>query len=138
MMRLTSALLLAVALTGCTPMKVQMMGRTGGSIHTGSLDPSGGGGGSMTVVVDGKTCTGPAQRVGSNDQFGISTMYGASGTRTFSGSGTTYIEGDTFVKALLQCEGGGALRCDLTGRSGGGGGICADNNNRVYDVLFSR
>lgn len=138
MMRLTSALLLAAALTGCTPMKVQMMGRTGGPIHTGSLDPSGGGGGSMTVNLNGKTCTGLAQRVASNDQFGISTMYGSSGTRTFTGTGTTYIEGDTFVKALLQCEGGGALRCDLSGRSGSGGGTCADNQNQVYDVIFAR
>jgi hypothetical protein len=128
----------AIALTACTPLKVQMMSRSAGMVHTGSLAPSGGGGGTMTVDLAGKTCTGPAQRVGSNDQFGISTLYGASGGRTFTGTGTTFVEGDTFVKALLQCQGGGALRCDLSGRSGGGGGVCADNNNQVYDVLFAR
>jgi len=128
----------AIVLAGCSPMKVQMMSRSGGPIHIGSLNPSGGGGGTMTVDVGGKTCTGPAQRVASNEGFGVSTMYGSSGARTFSGTGTTYIEGDTFVKALLQCEGGGALRCDLSGRSGSGGGVCADNSNQIFDVIFAR
>jgi hypothetical protein len=138
-MKKLSAFLVCVALVGCAPLTVSMMPRDGGTIYKGVLQPSGDGVGSMTVAMAGQSCQGPAARVASSESFGFSSAFASdSRGRSATASGISVQDGDVRVKAILSCDGGGGLRCEITGRNGNGGGICVDDKNRVFDVLISR
>lgn len=126
-------LLALLPLAGCA-MNVTMMPRDSGKTYAGELNPSGGGGGSMSMTIGEDKCTGPAARVASNQTFGFLTTYGKGG----SSFGTVATDGDVSVKAVMSCPSGRGLRCDLTGQSGTGGGICVDDQAKVYDVVFMR
>lgn len=132
------AILAVVALTACS-MTVTMMPRDSGRLYTGQVTGAGGGSGTMTVALDGMSCTGPIVAVASNQTFGFFSAHGTNtrgtGVSTF---GTTATSGDTFAKAILSCVNGSGLRCDVSGQAGKGGGICVDDSGRVYDVLMQR
>lgn len=136
MKKITLALAVAViTLTGCA-YKVSMMPRDSGKIYTGVFNNNGSGSGSMTVDVDGVTYSGPVVKVGSNDTFGFAQTFGYNSKGVVSSStGTGASYGDVFIKALLTSPDGKGMRCDLRGRGTSGGGICVDDQQRVYDVV---
>ena len=113
------------------------MPRDSGKIYIGTGHGDGFGGGSITITVEGRTYTGSVMRTASNDSFGFFQAYGA-GSGGISGSDAV-IGGTVYVKALLSSPDNHGLRCDLTGDNRGHlGGICVDDEKRVYDVLASR
>lgn len=110
-----------------------------GTTYTGELQAGGGGTGTLTIRLGDKTCTGPAARVASNETFGFANSFGSNNRGTTASAFTTMsTSGDSQVKAILTCTGGGGLRCDLTGPGASGGGICVDDTGRVYDALAIR
>lgn len=137
-MKICLAIVAAAALSGCA-YNVSLMPRDSGRVYTGSLESGGGPSGTMTVSLEGDTCTGPAARVASNESFGFVSAYGRSSTGQFgTASANTYQSGDATVKAIMSCKSGKGLRCDLTGRGASGGGVCLDDAGKVYDVIATR
>lgn len=123
-------------LTGCS-YDIQMMSRDGGAIYTGSAEGNGFGKGIMTVTIKGTTYTGTIVKTASSDTFGFMQQYGG-GTKPVFGSYQSY-GGSSYFKALLSSPDGHGLRCDITGNgSGHGGGICVDDNKKIYDVIGTR
>lgn len=137
-MKTILAVLAAAMLSGCA-WNMTLMPRDSGKVYTGQMTGNGMGSGQVTVNIDGVTCSGPAQRVASNDTFGFMNTYGRSSRGgSMTATSTYFAEGDKVVKALMSCGNGRGLRCELVGRSSGGGGICVDDTGRVYDVIASQ
>lgn len=139
MKKLLLAALAATVLAGCSSMNVTMMPRDSGKLYAGKVNSEGDGAGTMTVAMEGGECAGPVVRVASNQTFGFANTFGVNG-RGASASALTagMTDGDSFAKAMLTCPGGKGLRCDVSGRSGKGGGICVDDAGRIYDVVMRR
>ena len=137
-MRITSSicalLLLPIALSGCSGM-VQMMPRDSGKVFSGTVQGSLGGSGTMTVTIDGDVFTGPIVRTSSNESFGFIQQYGRRGS-----SFGTVISGDgtATVKGILSSQSGRGLRCEFTSNGSGDGGVCVDDQSRVYDAIVTR
>ena len=126
-------------LVGCSsPRVLTLMPRDSGKTYTGTMVSTGSGVGTITIVIDQVTYTGPVVRVGSNETFGFATAFGSNSRGTTASSfGSSFSDGDQFGKAILSSSGGKGLRCDMSGRySSGGGGICIDDEKRIYDVIF--
>ena len=122
-------------LSGCA-WNLTLMPRDSGTTYTGQLQGNGMGSGTMTVNLDGVTCTGPAVRVASNQTFGFANTYGRNSNGTTGNAFSTFtVAGDNQVKAILSCSNGKGLRCDMTGRNSTAGGICVDDAGRLFDVL---
>jgi hypothetical protein len=134
--KIAIAAALVCALSSCA-WDMTLMPRDSGQTYSGTFKGNGMGVGSITVTIDGVTYTGPAVRVASNDTFGFANM-AASNNRGLvtTGTGTFFAEGDKYVKAILSAPNGHGLRCDLVGRSHGGGGICVGDDQRVYDAVL--
>lgn len=133
------ALLAAPFILGACSFNATLMARDSGHVYHGELDGNGMGAGTMTVDLGGTVYQGPAVRVASNDTFGFASTYGFNnhaGSATSFGS--FFAEGDKTVKALMSSPDGRGLRCDIVGRSHGGGGICVDDGGKVYDVVLVR
>ncbi|MEX3979136.1 hypothetical protein AB4Y45_09140 [Paraburkholderia sp. EG287A] len=81
--------------------------------------------------------SGPVVRVASNDTFGFATAYGVNsrGQSATAISSASSI-GDKYAKAILSSTDGHGLRCDLVGQFPTAGGICVDDQRRVYDVVM--
>lgn len=126
------AIAVLMALGGCS-YTAQLMSRDTGTIYKGDIKSSGNGTGTMTVKLDNRTCTGGFVTAASGDSFGLIQSFGVKGVST----GAVQSFGAGQYKALLTCSDGSGLRCDVTGQQSGGG-VCADNKNRVYDMIYSR
>ena len=126
----------ATLLSACS-WNVQMMPRDSGTVYSGVGRGDGAGGGSMSIVIDGRTYSGPVMRVSSNESYGFFQTFGRGGASNF---GTATVFGGTInVKAMLSSPDNHGMRCDLTGDGAGHlGGICVDEKSRVYDVLAHR
>jgi hypothetical protein len=127
--------LLVATFTGCVVHRqVQLMPRDSGTIYIGTMQGSFGSG-SMTVVIDGRTYTGPAVVTGSNESFGFFQAYG--GGRTVIGVSESVASSVT-LKAILASTDGHGLRCDIAGDGNGhGSAICVDDKGRIYDGVIS-
>jgi hypothetical protein len=129
---------IAIGALGCASQwQVQMMPRDSGKVYVGDGRGDGRGGGQVLITIEGRTYSGPIMRTASSETFGFVQLYGARGQTvvgtTASGGGTVY------VKALLASADNHGLRCDLSGDGMGHlGGICVDDEKRVYDVLAHR
>ena len=133
MRKLTIAFTVAL-LAGCAG-QVQMMPRDSGKIYSGTVQGSPTGSGTMTIVIDGETYTGPIVRTTSGESFGLVQQFGRSG----SSLGMVTTSGGTAnVKGMLSSATGRGLRCDFTSTGGAGGGICVDDKSRVFDAIVSR
>jgi hypothetical protein len=120
---------------GCTG-QVVLMPRDSGKTYSGVMKSNGMGSGTISVTIDGAVFSGPIVRVGSNGTFGFASAYGTTNKgATATAFGTYASEGDRFAKAILSDGNGHGLRCDMRGQSHGGGGICVDDNGKVYDIL---
>jgi hypothetical protein len=135
-MRVAILMIAALGLSGCA-WQVEMMPRDSGKVYVGQGRGDGLGGGTITIDIDGRTYSGPAMRTASSDSYGFFQAYGPRGQSTF---GTTASAGGTiYVKALLASADNHGLRCDFSGDGTGHlGGICVDDDKRVYDVLANR
>jgi hypothetical protein len=130
-----SVALLAVVLTGCAGY-VQMMPRDSGKVYLGTVQGSVTGAATMTIDIDGQTHIGPVVRTGSNDSFGFLQQYGKRG---LTSTGTmASLGGTATIKAILSSPAGRGLRCEFTSDGSGGGGVCVDDQGRVYDAIVSR
>ena len=113
------------------------MPRDTGKIYSGTMVRTGDGVGAITIVIDDTTYSGSVVRVGSNETFGFSNAYGQNSKGNSASSfGLSIADGDQFAKAILSSVNGRGLRCDMSGRYSGGGGICVDDEKRIYDVIF--
>lgn len=116
-----------------------MMPRDSGKVYMGEVKGNGFGSGTITVVMDGVTYSGPGVRVTSNETFGFGQAYGFGSKNTLAVTGTSFSDGGTtMVKAILSSPTGKGLRCDLSTTGSGGGGICVDDQQRVYDAIITR
>jgi hypothetical protein len=111
-----------------------MMPRDSGRIYAGELVSTGIGKGALTIKTEEGVCTGPASRIASNESFSLINTYGPRGASVSALSSS----GDVRIRALLSCPNGGALRCEITGRDGNGGGLCLDNSSKVFDLIVQR
>lgn len=126
----------AALLAGCA-FNVTLMPRDSGTTYTGHMEGSGGTG-TLSIAMDARSCTGPVAKVASGETFGFANTFGTAGGRSFAGLSTMATAGDSQFKAILSCNDGTGLRCDLTSTGGAGGGICLDDKGRVYDALVTR
>jgi hypothetical protein len=120
-------------LSGCS-YTMQLMPRDGGTLYQGQIKSNGAGGGALSIGLDGRTCAGNFVTVASGDTFGLAQTFGSHGT-----TNTTFgaFAGHAQYKAMLSCSDNTGLRCDVSGSSTNGGGICVDSKNRVYDMIYS-
>lgn len=125
-------ILTAILLAGCAH-NLQLLERGTGKIYAGST--SGMGSGTIKVNIDDRIYAGRYVRTGSGNTFGFAQAYGTS-----SGVTSGYMQsfgGTSTFKAILTAPGNHGMRCDLSSDGGGhGGGICVDDQNAVYDVIF--
>lgn len=130
-------ILLATVLAGCAaPMKVTMMPRGSGEIYTGQFSGTSNGQGTIAVQIGDLSCSGPAARVASTET--TSTAYIPSMTPGVAGlMALRHADGDSTVKAILSCSDGTGMRCDLVGRDRSGGGTCANDAGRIFDVIVT-
>ena len=126
-----------VVFTGCAvSLKLTLMPRDSGKIYIGQLDGDGMGSGIATIDVDGVICSGPVVRVSSSEVTTIGSTLGSVSGRNFSSTSIGVGgSGDTTIKALLSCNDGSGIRCELSGQNRRGGGVCVDDKGRNFDVL---
>ena len=136
--RLCALVIVSGLITGCSSSKIlTLMPRDTGKIYSGTMVRTGDGVGAITIVIGDTTYSGPVVRVGSNETFGFSNAYGQNSKGTSASSfGLSIADGDQFAKAILSSGDGRGLRCDMSGRYSGGGGICVDDDKIIYDVIF--
>jgi len=135
-MKRLAAVVAILFLAGCA-WQVQMMPRDSGKVYVGEGRGDGRGGGEVTITIEGRKYSGPVMRTASTDSFGFLQLYGSRGQSAFATSAS--FGGTIYVKALLSSPDNHGLRCDLTGDGAGHlGGICVDDDKRVYDVLARR
>lgn len=140
--RLIPTLALAgLLLGGCaTSYELTVMPRDSGKTYSGTMSgPGSGGGGPISVTIEGKTYSGtwvesvPAYTTG---WVGGGVGYRGWGGWGWGGGGTVRMDtpGGGAAKALLSAPDGSGLRCDLRGSRWSGGGECRDDKGRDYDV----
>lgn len=136
---LALAACVATALTGCA-YQLTAMPRDGGKIYRGEASSNGMGSGTMSLTIDDRTYTGRWVVTSRNDSFTILNTYGKNsrgGTATGTGFAQNYGGGGT-LKAMLTSADGKGMRCELSGTSSGtGGGVCMDDDGRVFDIQYS-
>lgn len=128
-------ILLVVNLTACSGM-IQLMPRDSGKIYAGTVQGSITGTGVITVAIDSEQYTGPVVRTSSSDSAGLIQQYGKR-TGTSFGSVTT-VGGTATLKGILSSPNGRGLRCEFSSDGNGGGGVCVDDQGRVFDAIVSR
>ena len=131
-MKKLQIVVLAGLLNGCA-YQMQLMPRDSGKMYQGTIRSNGAGSGTLSIQVDGRSCSGSFARAASGDSFGFFQSYGR---RTSSFGSYQSYGGSSTYKALLSCSDGTGLRCDVEGAQTGGG-ICVDSNNRVYDMIYT-
>lgn len=120
-----------LALTGCAS-QMQLMQRDSGQVYAGKISSNGMGGGTLSVQLDGKSCSGQFVQASSGDSFGFAQTFGRGGaTAMLLGS-----SGAPTYKALMTCTDGTGVRCDASGTTSGAG-ICVDSASRVFDMIYS-
>lgn len=125
----------SVLLSGCA-YNLQLMPRDGGKVYAGKVSSNGMGSGSVSVDIDGKSCTGPFVTANSGTSYGFAQTFGNAGRTPFQASGLSIMStGAPQYKALLTCSDGSGLRCDVQGEMQGAG-ICVDSNSKVYDLIY--
>jgi formylmethanofuran dehydrogenase subunit C len=89
----------------------------------------------MEININGEQYIGPIVRTGSDNSFGFIQQYGSAGT---SFGTSSMIGGNVRVKGILSSTTGRGLRCEFESDGSTGGGICIDDQARVYDAIVTR
>lgn len=127
--------LTTLVLTGCSGM-IQLMPRDSGKVYSGTVQGSITGTGVIAIPIDGEQYTGPVVRTSSSDSTGLLQQYGKRSGVSFGSMAS--VGGTATLKGILSSSNGRGLRCEFTSDGSGGGGVCADDQGRVFDALVSR
>jgi hypothetical protein len=139
-MKIVFTTLAALALAGCaTTYQMNLMPRDSGRMYTGVATDNGAGQGRVDIAIEDKRYAGTWVSVTPDHSHGWVSGgfgYGRHGWG-WGGLGATVTldnpnGGES--KALLTAQDGSGLRCDLRNSGGYGGGVCRDDQGRVYDV----
>lgn len=139
-MRAAIVLLLTLTSTGCAYLptglsQVQLTSRDGGAVYAGSVRREGLALVSMTVEVERRSYLGNIELTSANTTFGLYQRFGARDAAPATGATLAHTN---FTKAILSSTDNRLLTCDFTDVAGANaGGLCVDDAQRVYDVIFS-
>jgi hypothetical protein len=139
-MRAAIIVVLTLISTGCAYLptgisQVQLTARDGGAVYYGSVRREGLALVSMTVDVDRRIYLGNVELTSANSTFGLSQRYGAREAAPVTGA---ILARTNFTKAILSSTDNRLMKCDFTDVAGtNAGGLCVDEAQRVYDVIFS-
>ena len=131
-----SSVLIPIVIGGCAlpTLQLTVMSRNNGNVSNGIGNPDGKGGGTLSMIIAGRSYSGVMSRTLSNESFGF---YQSIGSAQKSGLLLTQ-SGSNLGKAILSSNDGKGLRCDLVGDGrGNGSAICVDDTGEVYDVIDS-
>jgi hypothetical protein len=128
-------ILTTATVTGCSGM-IQLMPRDSGRVYSGTVQGSMTGTGVIAVAIDGEQYTGPIVRTSSSDSAGLIQQYGKRAGASFGSTAT--VGGTAAIKGILSSPNGRGLRCEFTSDGSGGGGVCVDDQSRVYDAIVTR
>jgi hypothetical protein len=136
-------LVAALALAGCaSTYNLTVMPRDSGKLYTGTADDNGNGEGRISITIEDKTYSGTWVETQPSQTSGYvsgGVGYGRGwGWRGGAGFVTMDNPEGGAAKALLNAPDGSGLRCDFRSGSGRGGGMCADDKGRVFDVQVRR
>ncbi|MGZ5042699.1 MAG: hypothetical protein ACXWBQ_18305 [Usitatibacter sp.] len=137
-------LIAALALAGCaSTYQLTVMPRDSGKLYTGVADDNGSGEGHISITIEDKTYSGtwvetrPSTTTGYVGG-GVGWGWGWHGRGAMGGYVTMDNPEGGAAKALLNAPDGSGLRCDFVSGYGRGGGMCADDKGRAYDVQVRR
>lgn len=139
-MRAAIVLLLTLISTGCAYLppgisQVQLTARDGGTVYYGSVRREGLALVSMTVEVDRRIYIGNVELTSADTTFGLYQRYGA---RDAAPATAETLARTNFTKAILSSTDHRLLTCDFSDVGGrNAGGLCVDDAQRVYDVIFN-
>ena len=139
-MRAAILIVLTSIASGCAYLptglsQVQLTARDGGAVYYGSVRREGLALVSMTVEVDRRIYLGHVELTNPNTTFGLYQRYGARDAAPVTGP---VLARTNFTKAILSSTDSRVLNCDFTDVAGtNAGGLCVDEAQRVYDVVFS-
>ena len=139
-MRAAAVIVLTLIASGCAYLptglsQVQLTARDGGAVYYGSVKREGLALVSMTVEVDRRVYRGNVELTNPNTTFGLYQRYGARDAAPVTGA---VLARTNFTKAILTSTDNRLLNCDFTDVAGtNAGGLCVDDAQRVYDVIFS-
>lgn len=136
-------LIAALALAGCaSTYQLTVMPRDSGKLYTGVAAGAGNGEGLISITIEDKTYSGTWVETQPSYATGYVTGgYGWGWGRGRGGLGTSIAMDNPQggeSKALLTAPDGSGLRCDFKSGYDHGGGMCADDKGRVYDVQVRR
>jgi hypothetical protein len=143
-MRAAIVILWTLIATGCAyvptdtfveALRVQLTARDGGAVYYGTLKRESPAVVKMTVEVDRRVYLGTFQLTSGNTTFGLYERYGP---RDAAPKTAETLAHTNFSKAVLSSTDNRVLQCDFTDVGGtAAGGLCVDEAQRVYDVIFS-
>jgi hypothetical protein len=139
-MRAAIVIFLTLISTGCAYLptgisQVQLTARDGGAVYYGSVRREGLALVSLTVEVDRRIYGGNLELTSPNTTFGLYQRYGSRDAAPITAANLKYTN---FTKALLSSTDNRIMNCDFTDVAGtNAGGLCVDEAQRVYDVIFS-
>ncbi|MDB5811910.1 MAG: hypothetical protein JWN94_4032 [Betaproteobacteria bacterium] len=129
-----------LTLSGCAYLppglsQVQLTPRNSDTIYYGSVRLEGLAVVKLTVEIDRRIYAGNLEITRSNETLGLYERYGS---RNAAPKTPAVLAATNFSKAVLSSTENRLLRCDFTDVGGtSAGGICIDDAQRLYDVIFS-
>jgi hypothetical protein len=139
-MRPVVVLLLTLVFAGCAYLppnvsQVQMTARNGGEIYQGAVRQESPAVVKIIVEIDRRTYEGTLELTEPNTTFGLYQLYGPTAAAPKSGA---VLGRTTFTKAIMSSTDQRVMHCDFTDVRGlSMAGLCIDQAQRVYDVIFS-
>lgn len=124
-----------VFFAGCSGI-IQLMPRDSGKVYSGTVQGGITGTGVIAIPIDGEQYTGPVVRTSSSDSAGMLQQYGKRSGANFGSIAS--VGGTATLKGILSSPNGRGLRCEFTSDGSGGGGVCADDQGRVFDAVVSK
>lgn len=138
MKKTLAVMALTASIAGCA-WQVNLMPRDSGKVYQGQFTGLVGSTGDMSVTIDGAVYSGKIVETSSTSQFGFTQAYGLNNRGTKANAyASSFTSGDYYLKAILSSPEGRGLRCDVIGRSGGGSGVCVDDQSKVYDLVYTQ
>lgn len=137
-MKAAAAIVTMSVLAGCA-WQVDLMPRDSGKIYQGQFTAGLGKSGDISVNIEGTVYSGKIVETSSTSSFGFTQAYGSNNRGAKANAfASSFTAGDSYLKAILSSPEGRGLRCDIMGTSGGGSGICLDDQSKVYDMVYSQ
>jgi hypothetical protein len=132
--------MVVLMLTGCAYLptglsQVQMTSRSGGTVYYGAVRREGLALVNLTVEIERRIYAGNLELTRPNETTGLYRLYGPRDAATKTPDVLAHMN---FTRAILSSTDNRVLKCDFTDVAGANaGGLCVDDAQRVYDVIFS-